>query len=125
MYRFTGIVALFCCVCLYAALAGETYLGTITSGDAGQANNHDAGTGTAFTIPPATKISIQCTADSYVTVYGLTQTPATSTNGVYVDAVPAFFLTSTPGGVSQAYVSMIPASGTGSCKVFTRLGTEN
>lgn len=105
------------------AIAGETYLGTITSGDAGMANNHDAGTGTMFTIPSNTKISIQCTANAYVTVYGLTQSPATATNGIYTTA-NALFLTSTPGGYTTAFVSIIPASGTGSCKVFSRIGNE-
>ena len=117
-------------VCLSStALAGEKYLGTITSTGSDTTN---VTTSTAFYIPPDAKITIQCSATAYVITDS--SSAVTSSNGVKLSA-DTIFPTSTgsqvrdapvtDGGTTKgAIVRVISASGTVNCLVFERRGSE-
>lgn len=134
MYRFAGIVSLFCCVCLYAAFANELHLGTVTAGASVARTNAqtllaDAGVADAgFTIPSLSLLSIQCSDTAYVVVGPNSSTTASAANGIILSS-NQLLTSSAPQTQSTdgAYVSVLAGitdGGTVNCKVFSRKGNE-
>lgn len=134
MYRFAGIVALFCCVCLYAALANEVYMGTVTAGASTARTNAqslqvDAGIADAgFTIPSLSLLSIQCSDTAYVVVGPNSSTTASAANGIILSSNQLLTSSAPQAQTSSgAYVSVLAGitdGGTVNCKVFSRKGNE-
>jgi hypothetical protein len=102
------------------AFAAEKRVGKIAATSPTAKNN--ATTTTPFSLGGNTLLSIQCDAASYVAV---TTDPAyvATADDVKV-AADGLFPTSTAKGVGAAYVSVLPVTGSATCRVFIRSGDE-
>lgn len=102
-----------------AALADDTYLGTIVSSGASTTN---LTTATPFKLQAKTKASIQCDAAVYVaegSVDAGTAITVTSSNGLKLAADALFDIALGMAGVATNYqIAIIPVSGSANCKVF-------
>jgi hypothetical protein len=102
-----------------AAVAAERRVGKVAATAPTAKNN--ATTAVAFSIAGNAKLSIQCDAPAYVAVTNDSSYVATA-DDVKV-AADSLFPTTTPSSVS-GYVSILPVTGTATCKVFVRSGNE-
>ena len=101
--------------------AAEKRLGKIAA-TAPTAKNNST-TAAPFTLGSGTKLSVQCDAIVYVAV---TQDAAYLATADDVKlAADQLFPTSTPKGTgTPAYVSILPVSGSATCRVYVRAGDE-
>jgi len=127
--RITAFVLLLAgCLCF----AGENgYLGAIASPDGGSFSNYT--TATTFPIPQGTKVTMYCTAATQLLTDNLTTATSGTKKGLPIAATTIFptsvgraIAAFTDGGVATptAVIAIIPVSGTSTCDVWTRMGTE-
>jgi hypothetical protein len=127
--KFTTLAALLIgCLCL----AGENgYLGAIASPDGGSFSNYT--TATTFPIPQGSKVTMYCTAATQLLTDNLTTATSGTKKGLPIAATTIFptsvgrvMASFTDGGIATptAVIAIIPVSGTSTCDVWLRMGTE-
>lgn len=118
--RSLGRVLLFLSVSS-VAVAAESRIGKIAATAPTAKNNQT--TAVPFNIGGNTRLSIQCDAPAYVLVSNSSAALATA-DDVKV-AADGLFPTITAGSAGvAAYVSILPVTGSATCKVFVRTGNE-